>query len=322
VQPLIATYLALESQTADELREALWGQRQDVMCPEAAGRYEYKALRRRPILRAYDGRAIIIDPVFYAERAAVGQLFLIIDGVSKAKSDQIFSAFGHAFEQYAWRLLQRMYPTPSPGLVDRLCCDVQGKNRAGQSVQITDACLNDVTEAILFEMKAVWVRDDLIFENDPERYLDHLRDRYGVRIEDDGSRSVKGVGQLARTITKLASGEWTPLAQDFTLVERLYPVLLVHDPLIDAPGHGNILAQEFAAALAPDQVRQTGEMRKGRFWVVPLIIMTIADLESLETSIEHFSLHDLLRDYSVDCSDRMLSLHNYIATSKYRTRIY
>jgi len=66
VQSLIAKYLELESQTADELRDALGG-RVDTTCPEEAGRYNYKPLRQRPILRASDGRAIILDPVFYAE---------------------------------------------------------------------------------------------------------------------------------------------------------------------------------------------------------------------------------------------------------------
>jgi hypothetical protein len=113
------------------------------------------------------------------------------------------------------------------------------------------------------------------------------------------------VGQLARAITKLASGEWAPITEDFTRVKQLSPVLLVHDPLLDAPVHGKFLAAEFAVALAPEEVERTGRMRKGRFWVVPLIVMTIDDLEALETSIEHFSLHDLLRDYSAACSDRV-----------------
>jgi hypothetical protein len=322
VQPLLTTYLALESQTADELRDALWGHLQDVTCPEEASRYNYKALRRRPILRASDGRAIIIEPVFYAERASVGPLFLIIEGVSQANSNQVFSAFGHAFEEYIWSLMRRMYPIPSFGLVDRLCCDMQGRDRAGQSVQIADACLNEVTEAVLFEMKAVWIRDDVIWDDDSEQYLEHLRDRYGVRMKDYGVRSTKGVGQLARTITKLANGEWVPLTQDFTMVQRLYPVLLVHDPWLDAPVHGHFLAAEFAAVLLPDEVLRTGEMRKGRFLVAPLIVMTIDDLESMETSIEHFSFHNLLRDYSAACIDRVASLHNYMVASEYRTRIY
>ncbi len=262
VQPLIDTYLALESQVADELRDALWGLKH-VTRWEDARHYNYKPLRRRPILRASDGRAIIMEPVFYGERASVGPLFLLTEGVPRAKSDQIFSAFGHAFEEYAGSLLRRIYPMPGPGLVDRLCCDVRGRDRAGQSVQITDACLNDVTEAILFEMKAVWVRDDVVLDDDYERYLDHLRDKYGVRTGSEGGRSIKGVGQLARAITKVASGEWVPITEDFTRVKQLYPVLLVHDPLLDAPVHGKFLAAEFAAALAPEEVERTGQMRKG-----------------------------------------------------------
>ena len=63
-------------------------------------------------------------------------------------------------------------------------------------------------------------------------------------------------------------------------------------------------------------------MRKGPFRVTPLIVMTIDDLESLETSIEHFSLRDLLRDYSASCDDRNVSLRHFIATSEYREKIY
>lgn len=98
VQPLIDAYLALESQVADELRAALWGLKH-VTRGEDAAQYNYKPLRRRPILRASDGRAIIMEPVFYGERASVGPLFLLTEGVPRATSDQIFSAFGHAFEE-------------------------------------------------------------------------------------------------------------------------------------------------------------------------------------------------------------------------------
>jgi hypothetical protein len=88
------------------------------------------------------------------------------------------------------------------------------------------------------------------------------------------------VGQLARAITKLASGEWAPITEDFTRVKQLYPVLLVHDPLLDAPVHGKFLAAEFAVALAPEEVERTGRMRKGRFWVVPLEFIKVSSVLS------------------------------------------
>jgi hypothetical protein len=222
-----------------------------------------------------------LDPVFYAERASVGPLFLIVEGMPKKKSDQIFSAFGSAFEEYAWDILRRMYPDPGPGLVDRLCCDVEGKDWDGREVQIADASLNDIEEIVLLEMKAVWVRDEVVVDDDYERYWDHLRERYGVSTGTEGGRSIKGVGQLARAINKLANHEWTPVGQDFSATRRIYPVLLVHDPLLDAPVHGYFLASEFGQALAPDEVLDNGEMMKGPFKVTPLIVMTIEDFDHL-----------------------------------------
>jgi hypothetical protein len=38
-------------------------------------------------------------------------------------------------------------------------------------------------------------------------------------------------------------------------------------------------------------------------------------------SIDEFSLVELLEDYSRDCPDRMRSLHNYIAFTKYAAKI-
>ena len=55
--------------------------------------------------------------------------------------------------------------------------------------------------------------------------------------------------------------------------------------------------------------------------MAPLTVMTIQDLENLETSIGNFSLANLLADYSRECPDRMRSLHNFIALSDYGPKI-
>jgi len=63
-------------------------------------------------------------------------------------------------------------------------------------------------------------------------------------------------------------------------------------------------------------------MRKGQFIVTPLIILTIDTLEILERSVEHFSLVDLLREYSKASPDRMMSLHNFLAFSDFRKKLF
>jgi hypothetical protein len=100
-------------------------------------------------------------------------------------------------------------------------------------------------------------------------------------------------------------------------VERVIPVLLVYDPLLDAPLHTEFLAQEFTIALAPDQILSNGEMRKGSLRIAKLVTMTVDDLENLESSVKDFSLIQLLSSYSDGVPDRNISLNNYIALSPY-----
>jgi hypothetical protein len=89
-----------------------------------------------------------------------------------------------------------------------------------------------------------------------------------------------------------------------------------------APVHGDFLASEFKNYLRPDVELKSGLFKKGRFSIHSLIIMTVEDLENLETSLEHFGLRDLLAAYSRDCADRSVSLHNYIATSSYSKKMF
>ena len=67
---------------------------------------------------------------------------------------------------------------------------------------------------------------------------------------------------------------------------------------------------------------RNGEYEKGNIKIKPLILMTIDDLENLETSIEHFGFRQLLADYSSACRDRLMSLHNFFSTSKYGNHAY
>lgn len=319
-KPLFDRYIELESQTPEELREALWGQR-TVQGEEDAGPYDYRPIRQRPILRATDGRAVIMDPVFYAQKASVGPLFhLLGQKASNGRAKFIFGVFGKAFESYASSMLEHMYGCSGSGLHQRLILNPKGQSKDGSEVEVADACLNDIVDVVFFEMKASWIPEDAVLHN--KRYLKMLRQRYGV-IEDAGSttETTKGVGQIARAIRKLANGEWVTSGLDVGKIERVYPVLLVHDPLLDAPLHSGFLASEFDSSLAPDGTNGSGWLQKGRFRVARLIILTIEDLEHLETSVQEFSFVQLLRDYSTASPDRSLSLRDYIASSDYGKKL-
>jgi len=185
-----------------------------------------------------------------------------------------------------------------------------------------DACLNDVTEIVLFEIKSAWIREDMVLDESYEKYLEHIRKKYGISSSIDRTdRPIKGVGQLARTINKLIRKEWIVSALDIKSIKKIYPVLVVHDPLVDAPVYGNFLNAELEDALSPIEKLPNGDIKKGRLIITPLILMTIDDLENIELAIKDFSLQDFLNDYSVASPDRIISLHNYIATSDYRNKM-
>jgi len=307
---LFQKYARFACQSPEEFADAV---RDSVGTYRALGR-----IRGRPILRTHDGRCIVMDPVYFAEHVAVGPLFAILGGTTGRESEQCFADFGHAFEHYCSQLFRRMYPASSV-LFNRLECPVMGADQDGSLIQIADGCLNDLTDLVLFEFKSAWLPDEFTEADDPSRYLKALQDRYA---RANGPESPKGAGQLANTITHLANGEWKPKTQDFASTRKILPVLLCHDSRLEAPLHAWFLARQFHSALAPDQEYDNGDMRKGTFRVAGLIVLSVDDLEFLERSVEHFSLTELLRDYSQASPDRMCDMRSFLSISEYRKKVF
>lgn len=54
-------------------------------------------------------------------------------------------------------------------------------------------------------------------------------------------------------------------------------------------------------------------MSVGKYTIDNLVVLTIDDLEDLESSVQSFGLCELLAEYGENCPDRVLSLHNYVA---------
>ena len=292
-------YFTLEAQTPERLAHSLWD---DF---EQRG---YRALRERPIMVAHDGRAMILDPTFYAEKVSIGPLFHVLTGESKNKGDEILGHFGKAFEDYATDIFRRMYPSRPP-LVDRVAYGLKGADAKNHEFEI-DASLLDARDAVVFEIKASWLREDAIADGTQGTLLRDIRKKYGV--EPGSKKHGKGVAQLARSIGAIARGEWVGPNRAFADMRTIYPVLLVHDTLLDAPGLCAFLETEFRTLLGTTPTDKI---------VAPLTIMTIQDLEKLESSVECFGFIELLAAYTRDCCDRMQSLHNYIVFSDYGKRV-
>jgi hypothetical protein len=300
MESLFARFLYLRSDTPEEFAAAFWSKGQEEP-DEFECEPPLKPLRERPVLRATDGRMVVLDPVCFAEAASVGPLFLVL---SETNQKNLFPAFGYAFEAYVGSIFRRMYPDPGSHLTKRLYYDVRDAKNAG--IQIADFIIDDVSDIVVIEAKAVWMQDAKMWQDDPDVLVAHLRAKYG------GEEKEKGYAQLARNIGKISSLEWQPAGVDLTKTKRIFPVLLVHDEMLDAPVFGYFLAEEFSHALRPDSDAGSW-MTKGDFRVAPLIVMTIGDLECLESSLNKFTMIALLKAYSSATPDRLVSLNNFLA---------
>lgn len=294
-------YLVLESSTPEELQAAF----QQVEGSE----YNLKPLRQRPILRLPENRAITLDSAFHSEKAMVGPLFAVPTQIGRLLGD-----FGKAFERYAQTILETMYPQTDNSKQLILNEELGDKK---QMLGEIDAGLIESDQLLLFEMKAVWIRESGTVQPDFEDYLTSLQEY------------TKGTRQLANTINNLISGEAQIKQHDLQVIRRIYPILVVYDSSLSVPGYAWFFAKEFQEALDPDGLL-TGShmiMAKGQWEVAPLTVMPIDVLENLEASIQNFTLAGLLNDYfsfrdaEFQGEADTLALSEFITLSEYQQKI-
>ena len=110
---------------------------------------------------------------------------------------------------------------------------------------------------------------------------------------------------------------------EFSQAKRIIPVLIVHDVLLGAPGFAKFAVSAFDHALGAHKIATSGDRLKGHLRVAAPIVLTVEDLEFLEVSTEHFSLLEVIGDYSDECVERMTSFNQFLAGSpKYSRQIY
>ena len=277
-----------------------------------------RLLRRAPILRSRFGTSIAADATLLSEKITAGPLFLVL---TDENANDLFRIFGQAYEDFCNDILEGIYPYRSTLLAKRFFRNWKGTDAAGNDVELADACLCEASSLILFESKGVWLPDSA--SANPEQYQAGLRERYArvARGKGKGRVNPKGTEQLSRTIQNLSSGVWRP--KDFAIdqVTDIYPVLLSYDYRLDAPLTPYFLAREFARGLGEEEAVEPRVIQVSRFRVAPLITMTLDDLEDLESSLENFSLCELLREFSQNYPDRLVTLHNYLVISRFQSKI-
>jgi len=305
----LGQFLELVSQTPDDMKRSLWTDDQRKAVDGGANAaWDPKSLIERPVITTRFGIGVVIDPVLFADAFMCGPLFRCIPVVESVNG--LFGDYGIALERYCQTLLRRMYPE-TQSLVRRLETNLVVPG----TVYEVDALVSCDPDFVVVECKAAFAVHAATISSSPDAYREFLLKKYGVSKGSERDRKIKGVGQLARVIRlgveRKIFGDGPSSSSP-----QILPVLLVQDESMTAAGHARFLSEAFRDAI--DGVVGSGlDARLGDFHVHPLIVMTVGDLENLETSSEHFAMADILRDYSNHHSDRNISLHDYMATSRY-----
>ena len=123
---------------------------------------------------------------------------------------------------------------------------------------------------------------------------------------------------LATAVASLISATRVPADTSSDSVRVIIPLMLVRDPLIEAPLHARYLADEFAKALARrSSPNRKYEERSPQCYSIDSTQSNYP--EDFESS--GLNLRELLIDYSADCQDRVQSIRNYWVISRYQGRI-
>jgi hypothetical protein len=183
--------------------------------------------------------------------------------------------------------------------------------------QIDAAILVDHDAVCIIEAKAVFIRDDTLSDNDA--YIQAIGKKYGASARAGDRR--QGVVQLARIAESIAGGGLAPEFPDEIRNARVvYPVSLVHDRNVDAPGIGEYLASEFQRELKMNQ-SINGYVQLGQVRIALPILLAVDDFEWLEASLENFSLVEFLRDFAESVPTRGSSVRDFAAQSSFKARM-
>lgn len=262
--------------------------------------YNYNVIRCTPLVKFEDGRVIIFDRNLLYEFLDKGIIFQLL------KYDRhALSKFGYSFENYINQLLIRTFSKPwttNNNYISNSIVELDG-----HKVEV-DGILEKEEYLIVFEHKAVFLREDFILSDKQIKIENHIRDKYGNL---DGK--IKGIGQLARSITYLAKDRKPSL-------KMIIPILVVYDELLTAPTFGQFFINEFINYLDYDY-------KSGNMYIIngikidnPIIITT-SELEILEDSTRNFSFIEFIIDYSINCGNRNVSVNNFICYSYYHNKL-
>ena len=228
---------------------------------------EFRLWRKYPLLRISEDKTVCVDFSFLLEKLQTG-VFWTIRGCLREKKEKrgIFEKlWGDAFEDYASSIIKRGINSQAPSNRERLIINAKYDHKQDDECADIAICCGDTL--ILMECKSTILSAQAKFSGDFSRFYGNIKSaKKGIKQLWDAIRRLGNLYQSKRDIVKEI---------DICKVKKIYPVLVVSDQIFSATLMNWFLNLEFQSI-----VRQNYLMKHLK--VMPLTVLTIMDIESLE----------------------------------------
>lgn len=282
----------------------------------------WQELVRRPILRLDDSSCLIPDLVAFAEAAITGPIFRLL-GAKRFSDNELFGGYGRAFERYCSNRLEDRF-VGGGSLLHQTIYLQEPLRKGAVDVGDLDIALDLAPSLTVFEVKASFVRETKTDTSKPGSFIEEINERFGWGDIEKGGRQ-KGAAQLARIVTSLLDPRIETPNVSLKKVERLYTVMVVRDTLLAGTLLCEYLESIFWEAFLEEReklvrdLRENGGLRRRDIEVVPLIVISIEDLEMISRSSSPQGLTADFEEYlSLKKSQSGLALNDYLASDAYK----
>ena len=228
---------------------------------------EFLLWRDHPLLKISENRTICVDFSFLLEKLQTGVYWTICKALKERKKEMgIFkNLWGDIFEAYTASIIERGVNTQNSSIQDKLLIKPEYDRK--QRGECSDAALYNDDTLILIECKATLLSSHAKFSEDFDTFYDHIKP------------AKNGIKQLWNAIQRLGniynSERFVVKGIDICKVKKIYPVLVLSDKIFSTMLMNWFLNLEFQS------LKQQKYLMKD-LRVMPLTVLTIMDLESLE----------------------------------------
>jgi len=292
--------LSLIALRPDELAVSL------LSSPRQSWAIDFTPLRKWPIVEVFPGQFACVDVFLLGRVLTEGVFHRLVEAYGEHKS-KFRQLFGDVFAEYLHTLMEQF------SYVGHVLAKeyFRSPKFADTEAEVCDGLLVRQDTALLMEYKSGLLTPRTKYSGIPEELFSGIRKLFA---RDDGPKKRKGTGQLAQSLKRIIEGARivsgdAGQSEEIDLGSRqLLPTIVLYEEGLDVHAVRNYAEERFTESLG------TAGVDRAEFG--PLLVLSLRDIETLESLTSKASVDDVFSGYArllgTNPEDRLGSFHDYL----------